>query len=191
MKRILLLFFVLANFQNAFSQEIRFEEVVKVDSTITKKDLFNTAKLWLNETFNSGKAVIQMEDPEIGIILGKASMKYTPSFFVSNVPAKGYIHYTIKLSFKNGKYKYELYDFVHQGSASPSAYINESQASIGLINDGDKYTGSHKALNKGYRNKVNKDCQKVINSQIPDIVLSIKKFLADNKNILGNDKSDW
>jgi hypothetical protein len=36
-----------------YSQELKFEKVVKVDSTISKDELYNKARLWANENFNS------------------------------------------------------------------------------------------------------------------------------------------
>lgn len=186
MKNLIFIFCLLLNITVLYSQELRFEGVVTVDSTKTKKELFNVAKVWLNETYKSGKAVIQMENEENGIILGKATIKYKPSFFVSSIPAEGYIDYTIKLSFKEGRYKYEFYNFIHSGTTNQYG----QNGTIGIINAGEKYTGSSKTFNKSYRNKVNEDTQKEINKIIPSAVISLKEYIANPKNSL-NDNNDW
>jgi hypothetical protein len=186
MKTYLLLVLILVKFNLAFAQEIKFEEVIQVDSALSKSSLFKVGKLWLNDTYKSGKDVIQMEDENAGIILGKAVIKYTPTFYSASVPATGYINYTIKLSFKNGRYKYEIYDFIHEGSTNEYG----QNGSLGLINDGEKYLGNSSVFSKGYRDKVNEDTQKRIKSQIPLIISSLKAFLVDPKNAI-NGKDDW
>lgn len=181
--KFIFLFFISSSF--LFSQELKFDEVVIVDSTVTKKELFNAAKIWLNDTYKSGKAVIQMEDSEMGILIGKATFKYEPDFFAGSGPARGYVDYTIKMSFKDGRFKFEFYDFIHDGSRTE--YV--SDGSIGLINDGEKYTGNNNNGTKSYRNKVNEDCQNQIKIQIPIIINSLKQYMVSYK--YSNINDDW
>jgi hypothetical protein len=187
MKKIFYFLIITFFCNNIYSQELRFEEVVKVDSTRTKKELFNVSKVWISDTYKNGKAVIQMENEESGIILGKAVIKYEPSFFGTSVPARGYINYTIKISFKDGRYKYEFYDFIHEGSSNQMG----QNGTLGLINSGDSYTGTSDVFTKGYRNKLNEDAQKLIKSEIPKIISSLNQFMSNPKNYLNNSKSDW
>ncbi len=186
MKTCFLILLLLVNYNLAFAQEIKFEEVVQVDSALSKSSLFKVGKLWLNDTYRSGKNVIQMEDENAGIILGKAVIKYTPTFYSASVPATGYINYTIKLSFKNGRYKYEFYDFIHEGSTNEYG----QNGSIGLINEGENYIGNSIVFNKGYREKVNADTQKRIKSEMPNIISSLQAYITNPKNRIDN-KDDW
>ena len=54
--------------------KINYSEVVNVDS-VKKEELYNRAKHWLVETFNSAKDVIQIDDKENGEIVGKGYFK--------------------------------------------------------------------------------------------------------------------
>lgn len=186
MKRVLIIITLLFHLTSLIAQELKYEAVVQ-DSLKTQKELFNLGKLWINDTYKSGKSVIQMENEELGIIVGKATMKYSPSFFASSIPAKGYVNYTIKLSFKEGRYKYEFYDFIHEGSKNESG----QDGTIGLINDGEIYLGKSKAFGKNYRNKVNKDTQELIKSKIPAIINSLTNYMKNNNISVSSDNDDW
>lgn len=185
MKKLLIILSFLT-FMLGSSQDLKFEEIVSVDSTRTKEKLFNTAKLWIAEKHNNSKAVIQTENINDGIILGKVKVSYEPDFFSGSAGARGYIGYTLKLSFKDGKYRFEMYDFEHFGTN-----ISGYNFSLGLINDGENYTGNSKVSTKSYRNRVNNDVQnQVKNKIIPFISKSFKDFMVNDVSI-SNENNDW
>lgn len=114
---LILLFFVT---YNGYSQtpdfpigpdgEILFSNVVNVDS-VNALQLYNKTKDFLVKTFISYKNVVQIDDPQSGIILIK------PIFDVyGHIVGKtkiGYVEYTLKILFKDGRYKYEMSNFRH------------------------------------------------------------------------------
>ena len=110
--------------------EINFTEVVILDSSFKKNDLFINAKKFFVDVYHSGKDVIQLEDKDAGIVIGKgyfvtlwkASFLFTYEFQV---------WHTIKISLKDGKYKYEISDFRYKYYTPPSQY------SIGGWNEGN------------------------------------------------------
>lgn len=105
---------------NSFSQDtinrvfpgengkVKYTEVVKIDS-VSKQILYARAKQYFVENYNSANAVIQLQDETNGEIIGKGffeeSIKYRTGAY-----ATGKIHHTVKISVKDGRYKYEVYD---------------------------------------------------------------------------------
>jgi len=94
---------------------ISYDGIIKTDSSFKKTKLYSMGIEWFTNTFNNGKAVLQMQDLENGIIIGKANFYVALSAggMFGTIVDK-YISYFIKLSFKDGKVKYELYDFIDQ-----------------------------------------------------------------------------
>lgn len=101
-----------------FAQDFQFEEVVKVDSTITKEELFNRARTWIGKTYNNEKFVIATEDKNNGELSGNGMMNYHPgrNYFGSGV-VKGEVNYKINIYVKDGRYKYLFHSFRHTGSS--------------------------------------------------------------------------
>lgn len=82
---------------------IEFVEVVPVEG-MTKDQLFTAAKIWMVNTYVSAEDVIQSEDKEVGLIIGKGvgSISGSKILGTTNVIK---IKYTLKIEFKEGKYR--------------------------------------------------------------------------------------
>ena len=93
-----------------------FTDVVKVDS-VSSLELYNRGNVWFATTYKSSTDVIQLEDKEAGVIIGKAIMPFKPSISLAE-KATGSVSYTVKLYFKEGRYKVEIVDFVHKPYSS-------------------------------------------------------------------------
>ena len=88
--------------------EVMYTEVINVDSAISKTELFNRAKVWFSTEYKSGKDVIQVEDKDAGMIVGKGIFKAPLNFgFLVGTKIVNVSH-TVKLLFKDGKYRYEI-----------------------------------------------------------------------------------
>jgi hypothetical protein len=116
--KITLLFFLIGI--NAFPQKetlpinketklIEFSDLVFVDSALTQNELYLRAKEWMARNFKSAKDVIQMEDKEAGIIIGKG-------YFSLREGKSCKIYFTLKIQVKNNRYKYWFSDFYHDCS---------------------------------------------------------------------------
>lgn len=116
MKKIItLLTFLLFHF--TFSQELKFEEVVKVDSSITKDELFKRARIWANQSFKSKKIDINIEDVDNGEIAGTGVIDYrTKKRFLGASCLEGPVNYKMNIYVKDGRYKYQFHAFNHKGS---------------------------------------------------------------------------
>lgn len=90
---------------------IDYTDVVPVEGA-TQAELFQRGKLWLASSFKSTKDVIQAEDKDAGFIIAKGN-----STIVIKAAGLGNaepLYYTIKLNYKDGRYKYEVTDFYIQ-----------------------------------------------------------------------------
>jgi len=100
-----------------------FKEIVNVDSTLKKDQLFSKAIEWFALTFKNSNAVLKMQDKENGVIIGKGSFLWSyeyPPKYVSNLPKpmpiyQSWVSFTIKINVKDGRFKYELLDFYTDG----------------------------------------------------------------------------
>jgi len=108
---VALIFLSISSFaQKIFPEEsgsIIYSGVVTVDS-VKKDELYVRAKKWFVDTYNSAKNVLQMEDKEAGIIVGKGLFDIPYSLFIGSSIVS--VSHTIKIYTKDGKYKYEVTD---------------------------------------------------------------------------------
>ncbi len=124
------------------TNKISYSEVIKIDSTIDKDELYKRARAWFSKTYNSSKDVIQFENKDDCKIIGKALFKVSFKTIIgSNYPG-GYINYTISIYTKNGKYKYEITDFYHTGIITESGRVPDGGACEQLINENRGFMGN-------------------------------------------------
>ena len=142
-KFILLVFIILIVFSNLFSQTINskkdfeyspsskqkdsllqiipikddkvlYESVIIADSSIKKEQLFIKIKQWFVDKFMDSKSVLETVDKENGIFSGKGTFKYNKiNGLNSHI---GYTQFTINVIVKDGKFKYQLYNFHAYGT---------------------------------------------------------------------------
>lgn len=118
-----------------FSQELKYEEVIKVDSLSTKDELFNRARAWVVKTYNDEKSVLSIQDKESGELSGSGSMRYESSrMFFGVLCVNGNISYKFSIFLKDGRYKYLFHCFVHSGSY----FENSKPISYGMLTLNDK-----------------------------------------------------
>jgi hypothetical protein len=89
--------------------KVFYSEVVKVDSA-TSSELYSRAKNFLAHEYKSAKAVIQVDDKDGGQIVGKGN--YNISFTFMLVNCSQLVHHTLSIFVKDGKYKYEISEFI-------------------------------------------------------------------------------
>lgn len=116
--------------------KIVYTEVVNIDSTKTKNELYSKAREWFAKTYNSSIKVIQMDDKEDCKIIGKALFQVYHKAMKKDYPS-GNINYTISIFAKDGRYKYEITGLYHTGSGNTPGY----GACEGMINTKMKTMG--------------------------------------------------
>jgi hypothetical protein len=89
------------------TKEALIKEVVEVQGT-NQAELYERALAWINKFYPNPTGVIQSKDPSTGEIVGKAQFKLTTTDKKGTESFDGMVGYTITLSFKDGKFKYEI-----------------------------------------------------------------------------------
>ena len=173
-----------------FGQEaLKYEDIIDVQG-VSKEELFLRAKFWFAESYNGYNALfqlennLQLEDEENGVIIGHAAMKYEPSYLVGNQMTRGIITYMIKLSTKEGRYRYEITDFLHD----PYAFAGNTlqKYSAGQITNDEE--NPNPTVMKGWSNKVWKDIKSQIESEVSSLVSSLA---SEMNNPVESEEDDW
>lgn len=148
---------------------LEYSEVIQVDSA-SQNELYNRAKIWFATNYNSAVDVLQMDNKDEGQIIGKAVIKYEPTVFQGSEQTKGSIKYTIKIYLKDGRYKYEISDFIHD----PVGNQYGAKTSLGLITTDEEYPNP-KPMARNWNNKVWKDIKNQIAINIAPLIASLKQ----------------
>lgn len=94
---------------------IAYSEVVPVAGA-SKNELYARGKVWFAKWFTSAQNVIQADDKEAGLLIGKAWSQVYVENMSTMVDTR--LWYTVTLNFKDGRYKYEISDFMFQTEPS-------------------------------------------------------------------------
>lgn len=97
------------------SNLISYQEVVSVEGA-SKDELYIRATEWFAKTFKSAQDVIQMDDKSAGKVIGKGSAKNYYTVLMS--PVEYYLNYTISITTKEGRYRYEISPFDLRSASS-------------------------------------------------------------------------
>lgn len=116
-KNMIVIFVLLTVSNSSFGQsalpfptvdgKVNFSEVVPVEGA-DKDELYARAKIWFANSFNSSNHVIQLDDKENGVVLGKGKI-------VEQDPnGKKTWEFTVKIQLREGRYKAEFYDISYK-----------------------------------------------------------------------------
>jgi hypothetical protein len=87
---------------------LNFNEVITVEN-VKKDELYLRSKQFFVDVFKSANDVIQLDDKEAGVVVGKGFNDIYIKVMGISTPIQ--MWYTIKIQSKEGRYKYEIYDF--------------------------------------------------------------------------------
>jgi len=73
---------------------------------LTQKQIYDGARLWIAQTFKDAKKVIELEDPEAGIIIGNGNMAYPATDAEKLWVLKDErVFFSIRIDTKDGKFR--------------------------------------------------------------------------------------
>lgn len=147
--------------------------VVAVDTSFKKNEIHQALNEWIARVYVSGKSVIQNNDKDAGVIIGRGATKNILIWNVMSQQNFGNFTYLISLYSKDGKAKYVINGFSYSGCEM-----------IGFRQGYDLAGTPIKGLNKSYWNKL----QSQTNDEIVALVNNLKSFL---KNYKSTSNSDW
>ncbi len=147
-------------------EKLTYSEVIELPGK-SKDQLYDQAKQWFIETYKDASEVIQNDDKAGGTIMGKALLSYNSNIYVGSAGTKGVIRYTIQISFKDGKYKYELTNFIHEGATFD----------FGTITTDDECPYKIKGGTKNWNNKVWNDIKMQIDEYSRNFIGDLKEAM--------------
>jgi hypothetical protein len=149
---------------------ILFTNVIELDNSTTKKDLYNRSKIFFVESFNSANDVIQLDNKEDVIIIIIIDKGSTPINMIENNPSVvANLNYTLKLKFKDGQYKYDIYDLRFD-------VLNTSTALEDMYNE-KRYASLSERLKTNFQYSRDK-----VILEINSLISLLNKKMRDNKN---------
>jgi hypothetical protein len=162
-----------------------YTDVVQVEG-ISKKQLFNRAKMWIATYYRSSSDVLQIVDEENGQIVGKALIEYHSSVYKGSEATKGYIRYKISIFFKDGRYKYSFSNFIHEGNP----FNDGPEISFGLITNDEECPIEFNNILIGakWRDNVWNDIKDKVDAEMKGTVESLKTSM--NKTI-AVEEDEW
>lgn len=189
MKVLILLFssiYISCSAQNILS----FSEVIHVDSGTTKEQLFERARLWFSTYAKDAKEAVQVYDKETGEIHAKASFAFSSMFYVGSGATRGRIWYNLNIYCKDGRYKYEVTNITHEGSAAYSQYGSSEGISFGVLTTDslcppERYPYE---MAKKWRNNLWAEIKETARLNIPPIIASLKIAMAIPT---ASNRDDW
>lgn len=161
------------------SGKINYNGVVQIDS-VSAKELYFRSKQFFVNTFKSANDVIQMDDKEAGIIVGKGFNDIYIKIVAS--PTALQMWYSIKIQSKEGRYRYEIYDINFK--SYPSQYAASSSSPAEPTFDKKAYfkkNGEPRSINERYKIAMTGNIDNLINS----IKAAMVKSASNTK------KDDW
>lgn len=161
------------------SGKLYYTEVIQIDS-MKKQQLYLNSKQFFVDVFKSANDVIQLDDKESGIVIGKGFSEIYIK--ILGTPVAEQMWFTIKIQCKDDKFKYEIYNISFKNY--PGKYgVREILAE----QEFDKKTyfkkdGTPRDAELKYKNEMEREIQK--------LSATIKSYM--NKRMVTTDKnSDW
>jgi hypothetical protein len=149
--------------------KIIYQDTISIKN-VTKKQLFIKAKQWLTDNYRTYKTTIENEDLEYSHISGLGLVHVETSTI--GIPRTLRDKFTIQFDFKDGKYRYKIYDF----------FIREGASIYKAQNLNDIYAKFQGTGSAGFSK-----------SQCKDLILSndveVKKLITSLTNAMDTDDS--
>lgn len=151
--------------------KILYDRIVYVDSSKKKEALYNDIRRWFVENFNSGKAVIQVDDIANGTLIGKGSYQYT---LINGLNVHdGYTYFIVNVIVKDGKFRYQVYQFEAEEKNRSMLADANARVYTSNVNMDDCYTNYMAGKSKKYNRKNLEEvvrCQYVIDKTMTEMI---------------------
>lgn len=166
--------------------EVVFSRVVHEEGH-DKKALYNATKLCITNIFNSAKDVIQLDDPDQGIIIVKG-YSVIPTRAAMGMIVDANIYYTLDIRCRDGRYKIDIRQIKGHSPAGMTngVYLPATDTPAELLTYDlcFKQNGKMKAIEGFYRRAIIDCC----NPLLDQIQKDVHNNLIANPD---NDTEDW
>lgn len=101
-----------------------FYEVIDSSFKKLKPETYKSAKMWFADAFKDSKSVLQVDDKDLGELMGKGTFEYPVTY--QGFTAEFWCQFTVKVSCRNDKYRLQIYDVMTKGKANGEYYAVET-----------------------------------------------------------------
>ena len=166
--------------------EVVFSKIVQEDS-VGKATIYRAAKLAIVNIFNSAKDVIQLDDPDQGIIIAKG-FSIVPTKAAMGMVVDANIWYTIEIRCKDNRYKIDIRQIKghYPGGMVNGVYLNSNDTPAESLTYElcFKPNGKMKAIEGFYRRAIIDCC----NPLLDQIQKEVHENIIANST---NETEDW
>jgi hypothetical protein len=155
------------------SKPLAYSDVVVVDGA-TKEQLYSAALAWFGDAFRSAKTVLDVQDKDGGRLVAKPSFAYTPKVFVGSARIKGTVRYAVTVEVKDGKYRYAIDGFTHEGTPGHGA-----PSSFGLLTTDAKCPYPVEGPTSGGKQETWEHLKSLSKTEADSLAASLKKRMAN------------
>lgn len=160
----------------------RHVKVIKSTQGDTKEELYLKLRSFMATYFVNANFVIQMDDKEDGIIIGKATAPFNQkSIALSSY--NGWLDYTINMQARDGRVRIELSHFSHRNKAG-----RWDKSQLGILTNDEKYP--HKNLQRGPNTKVWKKLKLYADLISESTFMQVEKAINEERTF-DTDSDEW
>ena len=154
----------------------QFQEVVTVDNSITKDQLYKKAKTYFVDVFTGAKDAFQYDDAQEGRIVGKGQLTVSDykSIFPSVAVLKWDVNYNTEVICKDGKYRVRIYDIV----VTKESHVSENHSRTVNFTIPDLYAGMAKQRGS-YKTLYPKVFNKMV-ANLQERIGTLKEYMDKN-----------
>lgn len=168
---IIILFMMFHSVYSIAQEPLKYEAVIKIDTITEEKELLMRLKIWLDDAFVNKDEVIQILDEEEGQIIGRGNISYNSNIYIGSDGTNGHVDFRFKIEIKKGRYRYEFYDFMHDGSLG-------NDYDFGIITT-DSICPKHiKGSPEKWTNKVWNDIRQQTDDKMQLVISSLIRYMA-------------
>ena len=167
------------------------EEPLQCDTVIqapgkSVSEIYTSVKAWVATSFNSANDVIQMDDPDNGILICKGNFKYdAPGGAMTYGVLDGWVNFTLQVQVREGRCRITMGNFTHEAKPVPGGSYDWS---LGLI------TNRKRAKAKGVvdfrQKKTWNDLKVKCKIKFMEMTMSISQATEKGGGLLDTD-DDW
>ena len=185
MKKCLFLMLMLVSVSvMAQEQPIQFDEVIKAEGK-SVAEVYTTVKTWVATNFNSAQDVIQMDDPDNGILVCRGTFEYNNGGGIMGAVLDGWVFYTLKVQVREGRYKVSVGNFTHKANPVKNGVYDWS---LGLITTRER--AKEKGTVDGRQKKAWKKLKTVCEAKAYDLIERLKAATEQGAGLMDSD-DDW
>lgn len=111
---------LLAFSEQLFSQNLTFKDTICIEGS--QASLYKKALICVAKNYKDANKVIQLKEPDLGMIIAKAVFKYDQNKWSwgGSERTKGYVSYSLTITAEENQIILEMGDFIHEPTSGTS-----------------------------------------------------------------------